>query len=233
MPRAHYVDTILGLSSAGALSVLDGASVTVCDQGTTTPISATLYTSDAGSGTRTNPFLSASDGMVEFWLDDPARVTLRITKTGYGTNTRTVDVEDAPGAAGSGSSSFQVTTTDLLAADITALDAVALDLTPEPASDKSVVPVGAWLENDTGGTDYTTSASLWIGYANDPLGDGTSIQIPALRLNSVAYPLYYASQNGGQAFPVACKGQRLVLKATGPIIGGTRTAKLTVLWFEA
>jgi hypothetical protein len=93
MARAHYVDTILGLSGAGTLSLLAGASVTVCNQGTTTPISATLYAVDdsVGNTTKTNPFTSSESGMVEFYLAVAARVDLLVTKAGYATVRRTVD----------------------------------------------------------------------------------------------------------------------------------------------
>jgi hypothetical protein len=125
-------------------------------------------------------------------------------------------------------------TVTLTSGAILTLDSVAVDLMgADPASGKSAVPITAWIENIAGGTDYTTSANLCIGYANDPTVNGMIIQIPAVRLNSTTSPLYFAAQAGGQAFPAACKGQRVVLKADSAITAGTRTAKLTLMWKEA
>lgn len=105
MPRAHYVDTLFGTSGTGMVSVLGGATISVYNQGTTNLLSQTLYTSDAGSGTLTNPFTSEADGTVEFWLATAARVDLVATKTGYATIRRTIDVEDVPGSGGGGGAS--------------------------------------------------------------------------------------------------------------------------------
>jgi hypothetical protein len=233
--RAHFVDTVQAVSPTGSLVLLSGATVTVVTQGTSTPVSATLYAHDdsVDNATKANPFTTGGDGTVDFYLTTAARVDLLLTKTGYTTVRRTVDVSN-PSSGGGSSGPLQSKATTLNAAALLALDTVAVDLMgADPAEGMTAVPVAAWLENDDGGTDYTTSANLWIGYANDPLGDGTVILIPAVRINSATFPLYFAAQGGGQAFPAACKGQRLVLMATGPLTGGTKTAKLTLLWAQA
>ena len=104
MSRAHYVENVLGVSGSGALSLMAGATVHIYDAGTTTPIAQTIYDSDGGSGTLSNPLTSDANGKVEFWLDTPARVDLAVIKTGFTSQTRTVDVEDTP---------TQATTADL------------------------------------------------------------------------------------------------------------------------
>ena len=100
MSRAHYVENVLGVSGSGALSLMAGATVHVYDEGTTTPIAQTIYDSDGGSGTLSNPLTSDANGKVEFWLATAARVDLVVSKTGFTSQTRTVDVEDAPVAEG-------------------------------------------------------------------------------------------------------------------------------------
>lgn len=94
MARAHFADVFLAQSPSGSLSLLSGATITVVDQGTSTPISATIYATDdtVGNTTRANPFTSTASGLVEFYLTVATRVDLLVAKTGYATVRRTVDV---------------------------------------------------------------------------------------------------------------------------------------------
>lgn len=119
MARAHFADVLIGTSGTGSLSLLDGATVHVYDQGTTTPISQTIYAADSGGTTIANPLTSDANGKVEFWLDTPARVDLAASKTGFSPSIRTVDVEAAPSGGGSG---VQVATVEISSAELLVLD---------------------------------------------------------------------------------------------------------------
>src|SRR5882757_3758195 len=81
LSRAHLYRTVQSLG--GALVV--GASVTICEAGTSTPILQILYTTETGSDTRSNPFLAA-DGIIDVYLHDSQDVDLIIT---YGSSTLT------------------------------------------------------------------------------------------------------------------------------------------------
>jgi hypothetical protein len=138
------------------------------------------------------------------------------------------------GSTAGGGGVFTLQRTPLSSADILALDATPIEVAPAPASGKANVLSLAWLEVDAGGTNYTTGgANVWIGYANDPLGDGTIAFFPAAALNNTSYPLVYLAPSGGSGFPAACKNQALVLQSTGALTGGTRTATLTTVWCQA
>ena len=65
MSRAHLYRTVQALGG----SLVSGASVTVCEPGTTTPIAQVLHDSEAGAGTLSNPFL-ATGGIIDFYLDN-------------------------------------------------------------------------------------------------------------------------------------------------------------------
>lgn len=73
-------------------SVLTGAEVRVLQSGSLTLITGTLYTTDTGSGTLTNPF-TCTDGVVEFYLTTPQRVRLGYTPPGGVEQFATVDAE--------------------------------------------------------------------------------------------------------------------------------------------
>jgi hypothetical protein len=138
------------------------------------------------------------------------------------------------GSTAGGGGVFTLQRTPLSSADILALDATPIEVAPAPASGKANVLSLAWLEVDAGGTNYTTGgANVWIGYANDPLGDGTIAFFPAAALNNTSYPLVYLAPSGGSGFPAACKDEALVLQSTGALTGGTRTATLTTVWCQA
>lgn len=89
--RAHFVGT---LENTLTSEVLAGATVTVRQQGTSTPIVETIYSVDdvVGSTTLSNPLTSDANGLVEFYLADPKRVDLFVQKSGHPDRTFTVDV---------------------------------------------------------------------------------------------------------------------------------------------
>lgn len=90
MARALYAD----FATDDTGRILSGASVEVRLPGTGTPISEQLYSQDdtEGSGTLTNPFTSAADGQIIFYLTNPKRVDLYISKPGYTPKTIRADV---------------------------------------------------------------------------------------------------------------------------------------------
>lgn len=77
MSRAHIYKVFENADG----SVIVGQTVRVLDPDTSDPVTDSLYTTDAGSSTRSNPF-TADDGKVEFYLDISKRVRLGITPVG-------------------------------------------------------------------------------------------------------------------------------------------------------
>lgn len=71
--RAHLYRTLQSITGA----LVTGATVTVFDPGTTTPISQTLYADATSSTTLSNPF-QATSGLIDFYLTNPQDVDLRI-----------------------------------------------------------------------------------------------------------------------------------------------------------
>lgn len=88
MTRAWFADTVIDPDGKPIRSV----TVDVFNAGTTTPIAGTIYAAPSGGTTLSNPFLTNTEGELEFWLADPLRVDLRYSKTGEVTETHTVDV---------------------------------------------------------------------------------------------------------------------------------------------
>ena len=191
MSRAHYVENVLGVSGSGALSLMAGATVHIYDAGTTTPIAQTIYDSDGGSGTLSNPLTSDANGKVEFWLATAARVDLAVSKTGFTSQTRTVDVEDAPVAEGA--SVGDVPTWDgtkyvpqapsgggvqvsapvtLMSADLLALHTTA-KLLVAAVPGKTIIPVRLHFRYHRGLVDYTVDPALqWhVGYGDEVSSD--------------------------------------------------------------
>jgi hypothetical protein len=85
MSRSHFYRTVQSLGGA----LVSGASVTVCEEGTTTPIAQTMYTTVAGADELSNPFL-ADGGVIDFYLDDAQDIALVIT---FGSSTLIVDYQ--------------------------------------------------------------------------------------------------------------------------------------------
>lgn len=86
MSRSHLYRTVQSLGGA----LVSGASVTVCEAGTTTPILQTLYTTETGPDTQSNPFL-ATNGIVDVYLNNAQDVDLVIT---YGSSLLTVPYQN-------------------------------------------------------------------------------------------------------------------------------------------
>lgn len=89
MARVHVYKVLINTDG----SVLTGASVQVNDDagGAT---SQTLYANEVGSTSLTNPFTSAS-GLVEFWLNNPERLSIVFTPSGGSPTTVVVDAAPA------------------------------------------------------------------------------------------------------------------------------------------
>jgi hypothetical protein len=85
--RAHLYKVLQN----GNGSVMLGATVRVLQKNSTTPLTDTLYTSESGTGTLANPFIS-SDGRIEFYLNEPRRIRLGITPAGGSEFFHTTDV---------------------------------------------------------------------------------------------------------------------------------------------
>lgn len=77
MARAHFTKQIIRKVSGAPA---DG-SVQVYLAGTSTVLNQTIYSADSGVATRANPF-DFTAGVIDFFLDKPARIKLVITPTG-------------------------------------------------------------------------------------------------------------------------------------------------------
>lgn len=94
MARAHLFYSLAGRASAAVLlTPMAAATVDVFQEGTTNPITETLYSAGSGAGTLANPLTAAADGAIEFWLEKEKRVDLRITLAGYTPKTVTVEAK--------------------------------------------------------------------------------------------------------------------------------------------
>lgn len=86
MARGHFYKVLLNTNG----TALTGASVSVRDTADTV-LSDTLFTTEAGGGSLSNPFTS-STGVVEFYLAVPKRVHVQYTPPGGAPTTVVVDV---------------------------------------------------------------------------------------------------------------------------------------------
>lgn len=105
MARAHVRQVLQNPDG----SVLTGAEVRVLQAGSLTLIAQTMYTTDSGSTTLSNPF-TCEDGVVEFFLDIPERVQLGYTPPGGTEQFALVDAE--PDASGLVQAAFAFTITN-------------------------------------------------------------------------------------------------------------------------
>ena len=91
--RARFFDVVQMVDSDGFVKKVASPEITVYDQGTTTPVSETLYAADTGGSTLTNPFTANSDGSVEFYMATAGRVSVKYDGTGAGLGTVTRNME--------------------------------------------------------------------------------------------------------------------------------------------
>lgn len=93
MSRARYYDTPqFPDPDSGILRKIPSVTVTVYNQGTTTPIGETLFSADSGGGTLPNPF-TVNNGVVEFYLASEKRVSIKFdgALSGYGSITKDME----------------------------------------------------------------------------------------------------------------------------------------------
>jgi hypothetical protein len=93
--RAHYRNDIAGTNVGGVLMVpVVGASVSLYEEGTTTPIAETIYAAATGGTTLSNPLTTGAAGALEFWLEAPKRLDLYVVRSGFADQRITVDVHN-------------------------------------------------------------------------------------------------------------------------------------------
>lgn len=103
--RSHLYKTVQSIGGA----LVAGASISVYEPGSLTPIAQTLYKTVSGTGTWSNPFL-AVNGVVDFYLDSPQDVDLVIA---YGSSTLTAERQPViPSAATLFASGAPITVTN-------------------------------------------------------------------------------------------------------------------------
>ena len=94
MARAHYFTSLAGrLSDTVSLAPLTGALVNVYQEGTSTPITETLYSGASGAGTLANPLTAGVDGFTEFWLEKEKRLDIVIVATGFASKRVTIEAQ--------------------------------------------------------------------------------------------------------------------------------------------
>lgn len=94
MARAHYFASLAGrLSDTVSLAPLVGALAHVYQEGTSTPITETIYSASSGAGTLANPLTAGADGSIEFYLEDEKRVDIVIVATGFAQKRVTVEAQ--------------------------------------------------------------------------------------------------------------------------------------------
>lgn len=79
--RAHFTRPVTDDQG----NLLPNAEIAVYDPGTTDLIAPVLYSTGSGSTVLTNPYISAT-GVIDFYLDQPARVRVGVTQGGLPTS---------------------------------------------------------------------------------------------------------------------------------------------------
>jgi hypothetical protein len=92
--RAHYANSLVGSIIGGSsfLAPLVSATVHLYQEGTSSHITETIYSSATGSSTLANPFTADLLGGIEFWLDRQKRLDLYIVYPGLTAQRLTADV---------------------------------------------------------------------------------------------------------------------------------------------
>ena len=84
MARARYFNNAFTYSGV-AVEIVPFAVVTLYDNlSSTEAIADTIYAGPTGGTTKSNPFLAAANGDIEFWLDTPRELRVKITGPGLG-----------------------------------------------------------------------------------------------------------------------------------------------------
>ncbi|MEU9405626.1 hypothetical protein AB0E08_07965 [Streptomyces sp. NPDC048281] len=78
MARAHVMRPIIGDTG----DLLYGAQVTVRESGQSVKVAQPIYAGPTGEDQLTNPFVTAS-GVIDFWMDEPQRVSVLVQKDGF------------------------------------------------------------------------------------------------------------------------------------------------------
>lgn len=92
--RAAFSDRVLDVEGRP----IAGASVTVRQVGTTTAITEIIYADATGASAFTNPLTASSLGYFQFYLEQPKRVDLYVSGTGY--TAQTIEDADVVGTGG-------------------------------------------------------------------------------------------------------------------------------------
>lgn len=79
--RSRYYELAQLPDSDGFIRKVPNPTVTVYEQGTTTPIADTIYAAETGGTTLTNPFTGGANGEIEFFLADAQRVSIKFEGT--------------------------------------------------------------------------------------------------------------------------------------------------------
>lgn len=210
---------------------LPGATVTVYQEGTTTPLADAIYADSVGGATLANPVTADADGVVEFFLEVNRRVDLRVVKAGYATQTVTEDVVGDTVMADAGAQVFNVVaygaTGDGIADDTTTLQA-AIDAASAAGGGIVFVPTGTYRFSA-----LVLKANVWLrgagrGSVLKPFGAGAgAVQITAWGTSTGAYTLLAAAAEGATSVTLGAgqganfaAGDLLLIYCTGGYVPG-------------
>jgi hypothetical protein len=93
MARAHVREPILDTLTGRPIN---GAVVTVREQGTTNAIAAVMYDAKSGGSVVSNPITTGPDGTVEFWLNARQQIDFAVEAAGYTTPGNPIVIDDVP-----------------------------------------------------------------------------------------------------------------------------------------
>lgn len=155
MARSHLRDTINDTVTGRPIN---GAVVTVREQGTTTAIAAAMYNAKSGGSTISNPITTGADGTIEVWLDVPQQVDLRVVAAGY----PTVTISDVPVLADQTDVATKTGTQTLTNKTLTAPTIAGATLTGQTLLPDGTVaaPALTWT-GDTDNGPYRVGANEW------------------------------------------------------------------------
>lgn len=157
--RAHFWAYLIGRDEG---DILDGATCTLYDQGTTTPISAIIYANDTDGTTLTNPLTASATGKVEFYLAAPARLSMKVEKSGHTDTTDVIDVM----FSGTGSAHIirEGAVAETVRGALMFTDA-DFDITDDAVDNELVIVIAAALARLAGTNTWTNKQSFAVGGA--------------------------------------------------------------------